>query len=273
MTSHALEPGSAGSEVEIAAAIRDLTRIYFTKSGNPVIAISQLSLDLRNGEVLSLIGPSGCGKSSLLRILSGLDRDFSGSIEWSTRRASGRAVTATVFQTDSLFPWLTIESNVKLPLRVHGIGKKIREERTERYLRLAGLSNFRKAYPHELSGGMRQRAAVARALAMEPLLLLMDEPFAALDAQTRIVMQQEMLRMLAEVGPTVLYVTHDLEEALTMGHRVALMSARPGRIRELRDVDFGPRTDVMAIRSRPGFGRIAEELWRLLAAEVGQTLG
>src|SRR5579875_304366 len=255
---------------EAVLEVRDLSRIYITKTGQSVVAIWNLSMTLWRGKVLSLVGPSGCGKSTLLRILAGLDRDYAGTIRWATQQ--GRPATATVFQVDSLFPWLTIEGNIDLPLRVRGLQRGARAQRIDRYLTLVGLDAFRKAYPHELSGGMRQRAAVARALAVEPLVLLMDEPFAALDAQTRLVMQQELLRILGEVGPTVLYVTHDLEEALTLGHQVALMSGRPGRIREVRDLDFGSREDVMAIRARPQFADLVKELWQGLAAEVGTTL-
>ncbi|MCW2902619.1 MAG: transporter ATP-binding protein, partial [Streptosporangiaceae bacterium] len=217
--------------------------------------------------------PSGCGKSTLLRILAGLDKDYQGTIGWQ-KGATGRPVSATVFQQDSLFPWLTVGRNVDAALQALGLPRSVRAERTQHYLELTGLGDFRGSYPHELSGGMRQRACFARALATEPLVLLLDEPFAALDAQTRIIMQQELGAILERVSPTVLYVTHDLEEALTVGDRVALMSARPGRISYVLDIDHGatPRGDVMAIRARSDFRQQVGDLWQRLASEVGQTL-
>jgi len=256
------------------ADVRHLTKVYFTRAGDPLLALSDISLTLHRGEVLALIGPSGCGKSTFLRILAGLDDDYQGDISWRRGSEQGRPVSATVFQQESLFPWLTVEQNLDVALRALGCAKPVRIERTTSYLELAGLGEFLKAYPHELSGGMRQRACVARALATEPLVLLMDEPFAALDAQTRVVMQQELGALLERVDACVLYVTHDLEEALTMGDRVALMGARPGRIKYTVDTDRQgmTRDDVMGIRSRPEFGEQVRDLWNRLAVEVGGNL-
>jgi NitT/TauT family transport system ATP-binding protein len=266
-------PPVAPGPREIAAEVQHLTKVYFKRSAEPVLALSDVSVELRRRQVLALVGPSGCGKSTLLRILAGLDRDFEGAIRWE-ESGKGRPVSATVFQQDSLFPWLTVERNVDVALKALGLPRAQRAERARHHLELTGLGDFRQAYPHELSGGMRQRACFARALATEPLVLLLDEPFAALDAQTRIIMQQELGAILERVSPTVLYVTHDLEEALTVGDRVALMSARPGRISYLLDIDHGStsRSDVMAIRARRDFREQVSDLWHRLASEVGQTL-
>jgi NitT/TauT family transport system ATP-binding protein len=265
-------PGGASS-AESVADVRHLTKVYFSTSSDPVLALSDVSIELRRREVLAVIGPSGCGKSTLLRILAGLDREFEGTIDWKDS-SKGRPASATVFQQDSLFPWLTVEGNIHAALRALGLPKSVRNERAEQYLELTGLGDFMRAYPHQLSGGMRQRACFARALATEPLVLLLDEPFAALDAQTRVIMQEELGAILERVAPTVLYVTHDLEEALTLGDRVALMSARPGRISFLLDVDHGStsRSDIMGIRARKDFRDQVSDLWHRLASEVGQTL-
>lgn len=265
---------SPQAETPCVADVRHLTKVYFSRTGTPVLALSDVSLDLRAGEVLALIGPSGCGKSTLLRILAGLDTGYRGEIVWDRGTSGDRPVSATVFQQESLFPWLTVERNLHVALQALGCSKAVRDERTRSYLELAGLGSFLNAYPHELSGGMRQRACVVRALATEPLVLLLDEPFVALDAQTRVIMQQELGALLERVNATVLYVTHDLEEALTLGDRVALMGSRPGRIKFIMDVDRrgATRDDVMGIRSRPEFAEQVRDLWDRLAVEVGGNL-
>ncbi|WFE34613.1 ABC transporter ATP-binding protein [Micromonospora sp. WMMD975] len=271
-------PDTAPAETDgdrTVCELDDLSRVYFGKSGQPVVAIGGMSFQIKEGEVLSVIGPSGCGKSSLLRILAGLDRDYEGTLRWQRQvNDSGRhrLASATVFQSDSLFPWLTVRRNVELPLKPLGCGAAERRERSQRYLELTGLRDFVDAYPHELSGGMRQRAALARALAAEPLLLLLDEPFAALDAQTRLIMQQELLNVFAKSPTTVLYVTHDIEEAVTLGDRVMVMTARPGRIRHLQEIDVPRHDEVMSTRSTEEFRTVTEQLWTILAEEVGDTL-
>jgi ABC-type nitrate/sulfonate/bicarbonate transport system ATPase subunit len=177
-----------------------------------------------------------------------------------------------VFQADSTLPWMTIENNIRLGLSGLKIDRSTADERVRRYLTLVGLSEFRTAYPHELSGGMRQRVAIARALAAEPLLLLMDEPLSALDAQTRIVMQQELLRIWDETRSTVVYVTHDIGEAITLADRIAVLHARPGRIKEIKPVPFPRERDVLDIRRTGAFGEMEADLWQMVAEEVGQKL-
>jgi NitT/TauT family transport system ATP-binding protein len=263
-----IEPPTAAIE------IRDLRRVFLPHNGVAIEALGGISLTVRQSEVVAVLGPSGCGKSSLLRILAGLDKDFTGDTSWKLANAdtTRRLRSATVFQSDSTFPWLNIEKNIQIGLSGLMLDPTEAKSRILRYLGLVGLSKFRTAYPHELSGGMRQRVAIARALATEPLLLLMDEPLAALDAQTRMVMQQELLRIWKETRSTVVYITHDIGEALMLADRVVVMTARPGRIKAMQDVPFGRERDVIQIRADPEFGRLESELWRLVAEEVGHTL-
>jgi NitT/TauT family transport system ATP-binding protein len=262
--------------VPAALEIRNLRRVFLPRNGNAVEALAGVSLKVRQSEVVAVLGPSGCGKSSLLRILAGLDTDFTGDTVWNLAIVDSdvtrRLRSATVFQSDSTFPWLNIEKNIQIGLSGLTLDPAEVERRILSNLNLVGLGKFRTAYPHELSGGMRQRVAIARALATEPLLLLMDEPLAALDAQTRLVMQQELLRIWKKTKSTVIYITHDIGEALMLADRVVVMTARPGRIKAIQDVPFGRERDVVQIRADPEFGRIEGELWRLVAEEVGHTL-
>ena len=259
-----------------ALLIRDLRRMFLPRNGEAVEALAGVSLTVRQGEVVAVLGPSGCGKSSMLRILAGLDTDFTGEIVWSLGNAqtddTRHLHSATVFQSDSTFPWMNVENNLQIGLTGLTLDPAEAQSRISRYLNLVGLGKFRKAYPHELSGGMRQRVAIARALATEPQLLLMDEPLAALDAQTRLVMQQELLRIWKETKSTVIYITHDIGEALMLADRVVVMTARPGRIKAVQDIPFGRDRDVVEMRANPAFGRLESELWRLVAEEVGHSL-
>ncbi len=268
-----VEPFSV-SKMPSAIEIRDLRRVFLPRSGHPVEALGGISLAVRQSEVIAILGPSGCGKSSLLRILAGLDKDFTGDTSWSLANADAarRLRSATVFQSDSTFPWLNVEKNIEIGLTGLALDPKEIKGRTQRYLGLVGLSKFSTAYPHELSGGQRQRVAIARALATEPLLLLMDEPLAALDAQTRLIMQQELLRIWKETRSTVIYITHDIGEALMLADRVVVMTARPGRIKAMHNIPFGQNRDAIQIRANSEFGRLESELWRLVAEEVGHTL-
>jgi ABC-type nitrate/sulfonate/bicarbonate transport system ATPase subunit len=259
-----------------ALLIRDLRRMFLPRNGEAVEALAGVSLTVRQGEVVAVLGPSGCGKSSMLRILAGLDTDFTGEIVWSLGNAqtddTRHLHSATVFQSDSTFPWMNVENNLQIGLTGLTLDPAEAQSRISRYLNLVGLGKFRRAYPHELSGGMRQRVAIARALATEPQLLLMDEPLAALDAQTRLVMQQELLRIWKETKSTVIYITHDIGEALMLADRVVVMTARPGRIKAVQDIPFGRDRDVVEMRANPAFGRLESELWRLVAEEVGHSL-
>ena len=261
-----------------ALRLRDVRKVFLTRKGQVVNALAGVSLDVGPSEVVALLGPSGCGKSTLLRILAGLDDAYDGTIDWhrdtpTNRRRADRLQSATVFQADSTLPWMTVDQNLRIGLAGLSIDRTTQDRRIDRYLELVGLADFRNAYPHELSGGMRQRVAIARALATEPLLLLMDEPLAALDAQTRLVMQQELLAIWAVTRSTVVYVTHDIAEALALADRVVVMTARPGRIKSIHDVPFNRDRDVIEMRRHPAFRELEVELWKSVAEEVGSRLG
>ena len=259
----------------VAVDIDKLCRSFVSRQNVVVHALSNISLQVRPHEVVAVLGPSGCGKSSLLRILASLDAEYDGQIKWALQddgAAGQRLHSATVFQSDSTLPWMNVEKNILLGMSGLQVGSKEAQRRVAHYLGLVGLSAFRHAYPHELSGGMRQRVAIARALATEPLLLLMDEPLAALDAQTRLVMQQELLRIWEDTKSTVVYITHDIGEALTLAQRVVVMTARPGRIKAIIDVPFTGKRDVVELRRNPVFGSLEADLWALVAEEVGGAL-
>ena len=259
----------------VALTLRGLRRVFLTRRGTSVEALSDMTLTVRHGEVIAVLGPSGCGKSSLLRILAGLDTDYGGEIRWSLndlQESQGRLLSATVFQADSTFPWMNVQNNVAIGLSGLKIEKDEIKSRVARYVGLVGLTRFIHAFPHELSGGMRQRVAIARALATEPHLLLMDEPLAALDAQTRFIMQKELLQIWKQTNSTVIYITHDIGEALTLADRVVVMTARPGRIKMIQTVPFNRDRDVIALRAHPQFGQLESKLWQLVAEEVGSTL-
>jgi NitT/TauT family transport system ATP-binding protein len=200
--------------------------------GNGVTALSRLDLTVRSGEFLSLLGPSGCGKSTALRLIAGLERPNGGRIEWAqgARGARGRPSIGFVFQDPTLMPWASVESNVFLPLRLEGLSFKDAEPRIGEALALVGLKDFRKAVPRELSGGMKMRVSIARALVTRPSLLLMDEPFAALDEITRFKLNDDLMQLREEIGCTVVFVTHSIYESAYLSTRIAVMAARPGRI-------------------------------------------
>jgi len=258
--------------------IRGLHRTFLTRRGNAVEAIRDVTFDVHEGEVVAVLGPSGCGKSSLLRVLAGLDRVYGGEVEIATDTDSSsgdnaRLPAATVFQADSTLPWLTVEKNITaVGLANLNLSPAERSRRAEEVLRLVGLGDFAKAYPHELSGGMRQRVSIARALATRPRLLLMDEPLAALDAQTRLVMQQELLRIWSETKSTVVYITHDIEEAVTLADRVVVLSSRPGCVKLVRSTPPKAGVSVTELRRDKAFGDLVVELWDAVAGSVGHSL-
>ncbi len=214
--------------------------VAFDSRGHTVVALDRVSLGVAAGEFLCVVGPSGSGKSTLLRVVAGLLRQTSGDVRIEAERP-GAPLTARVFQEHALLPWRTVLANVVFGLENRGVSRAERQARARDMLALVGLSRFARHYPHQLSGGMKQRMGIARALADDPEVLLMDEPFAALDAQTRTIMQEELLRIWASLGTTVIYVTHSLEEALLLGDRVVLMTARPGRVSQEKLFTFTDR--------------------------------
>ena len=215
-------------------AIRDLSKVFITGNGEEVPALEGINLTVEDEEFLCILGPSGCGKTTLLRIIAGLDTPTTGSIQVDGEALSGPSRRiAMIFQEYSLFPWRTVRENVAFGLEVQGVDKGARLTVARKYLDLVGLSSFEKNLPYELSGGMRQRVAVARALATEPRALLMDEPFGALDAQTRNLMQMELQEIWRKTRKTILFVTHSVDEAVFLADRIVVLTERPGRIREI----------------------------------------
>ena len=250
-----------GAAIEIA----NLRKEYQSARGH-VLALDGIDLSIAPGEFVCIVGPSGCGKSTLLRILAGLDHQSSGT---QTIEAPGWPVeNAMVFQDSGLFPWMSVEKNVGFGLMTRGVPKAEAAERIDAALKLVGLTKFRRHYPHQLSGGMRQRSAIARAFVTDPGVLLMDEPFAALDAQNRAILQAELVRLWEQTRKTVVYITHSIEEALMLGDRTVVMTAQPGRIKQIIDVPFPHPRDLMTLSATAEFGQLKLDIWRVLEDEV-----
>jgi len=266
----------------VKLAVRNVRKSFRIRGSRPaedrvLNVLGDVSFDVRQGEVVSLIGESGCGKTTLLKIIQGLIRLDGGSI-----LVDGAPVTRPgrdrgfVFQHASLLPWRNALHNVEFGLELQGVPARERDERARKLLALVGLGQAADQYPHQLSGGMQQRIGLARALAIDPAILLMDEPFSALDAQTREVLQGELLRIHAETGKTTLFVTHDLDEAIYLSDRVVVMAARPGRVKQVIDIPFPyPRPELPALRGNFAFQQIRATIWSLIrnsdAAHTGSS--
>ena len=248
--------------------IRDVEQVY-QSDFSTVPALASVNLTVSDGEFVALLGPSGCGKSSLLRIVAELLRPTAGSVQIhsSSDKESGRPKTALVFQEYALFPWRTVLENVVFSLEMRGVPRNERLAQARNVLSRVGLESFGAAYPHQLSGGMRQRVGIARALAAQPEVLLMDEPFGALDAQTRTILQEELLRVWESERKTVLYVTHSIDEAVYMSDRVVLLTARPGRIKTEYSVEL-PRPRHMEMRAWNSYTKMSLDIWACLREEV-----
>jgi len=231
--------------------------------------LAGIDLAVREGELLAIVGPSGCGKSSFLAAVDGLIRPTSGTIEVDGKLVSGPGRDrAMVFQQDSLFPWRTVSRNIAYGVELRGeLSRSEIRDRAQSLIELVGLSGFADSYPHELSGGMRQRVNIARALAPHPDLLLLDEPFASLDAQTRDFMQVELLKILARTGTTALFVTHQIDEAVFLSNRVAVFSARPARIKQIVEVDLPPQRSL-EMKLLPRFRELQDQIWRSIYEET-----
>jgi NitT/TauT family transport system ATP-binding protein len=232
-----------------------------------VVAFRQLTLDVRRDEILCIVGPSGCGKTTLLRCIAGLTELSTGTLSVQGKPVNGPPDgVAMVFQHFGLLPWKTVYDNAAFGLAMSGASSATIRERVMHYLELVGLTGFEKHYPYQLSGGMQQRVGLVRALAMNPSVLLMDEPFAALDAQTREILQEELLQLMErpEERKTMVFITHSIDEAILLGDRIAVMSARPGRIKEMLDVPFGHPRDANALRADPRFGEMRAHIWKQL---------
>ncbi|NLY50560.1 MAG: ABC transporter ATP-binding protein [Firmicutes bacterium] len=249
-----------------AIVLSGVSRAFTSRSGE-ILALDNIDLTIREGEFLCIVGPSGCGKTTLLRILAGLEQPGSGKVEIKVQEA-GKPVNSMVFQEQSIFPWYTVKDNVAYGLAMRGVPRPEREEITAHYLRITGLSKFANAYPHQLSGGMKQRVSVARAFANDPSILLMDEPFGSLDEQTRVILQQELLKIWEGTNKTAVFITHSIDEALGLGDRILIMTARPGRVKEILDVDLPRPRDLTVIRSNPRFLELFHTIWSKLREEV-----
>ncbi|MDO3700314.1 ABC transporter ATP-binding protein [Micromonospora sp. C28SCA-DRY-2] len=238
-------------------------------TGGAVTAVDRLTLGVRAGEFLVVVGPSGCGKSTLLDLLGGLSKPTAGQILVDGRPVTGPGLDrGIVFQQYALLPWRTAAGNVAFGLEAKGVPRADRAELVARHLDLVGLRGFAERYPHELSGGMKQRVAIARSLAYDPDILLMDEPFAALDAQTRDSLQDELVRIWERTGKTIVFITHGIDEAVHLGQRVAVMTSRPGRVKQVIEIDLGDRSAVADVRSSDAFRHHRHQIWSLLRDEV-----
>jgi len=257
-----VSPGDAQS----AIAARNASKLFLDGT---IVAFRQLTLAVRHQEILCIVGPSGCGKTTFLRCIAGLTDLSGGEI-----LVGGKPVTgppegvAMVFQHFGLLPWKTVYDNAAFGLAMAGTPVTRIKERVRHYLELVGLTGFEQHYPYQLSGGMQQRVGLVRALAVNPSILLMDEPFAALDAQTREILQEELLQLMQrpDERKTVVFITHSIDEAILLGDRIAVMSARPGRIKQTLDLPFGRPRDVAAVRADPRFADLRAHIWRQLHA-------
>jgi NitT/TauT family transport system ATP-binding protein len=266
-TGHDLGPEADDDKIRAT----ELGYLYRSPRRGDVEALAGVDLTVGDGEFLSVVGPSGCGKSTLLRLLCGLQSPTEGEVAIRQDDPS-RPLTAPVFQEYSVFPWRTVEDNVRLGLDAAGVRKGAAMPRVREWIKRVGLAGFEKSFPSALSGGMKQRVALARAFIMEPEVLLMDEPFAALDAQLRKIMQEELLHITRENRHTVVLVTHNLDEAILLSDRIVLMSARPGRIKRVFDVPF-PHPRTPELRRDPRFSALEDEIWTELRHEVYAASG
>lgn len=242
----------------------------FSRGAGEFTAVRDIEMDVRRGEFLAIIGPSGCGKSTLLNMAAGLFRPTTGKVYYDGVEVNGiQPSVGYVTQRDNLMPWRTAVQNVALPLEARGLGTRAsREELATEALARIGLEGFEGSYPSQLSGGMRQRVNLARALVYEPETLLMDEPFASVDAQLRLILQEELVRLLAGSDKTVVFVTHDLTEAIALADRVVVFSSSPGRIKLVRDIAIPRPRNISSVRFDPTFAEVYEELWSALSPQI-----
>jgi NitT/TauT family transport system ATP-binding protein len=246
--------------------IQNLTKVFYKKNSN-VTALQDISLEIEDGEFVCLVGPSGCGKTTLLRILAGLETPSTGEFEIA-RIGEERPLQSMVFQEKGVIPWLTVEENVAFGLKMRGLPKSFIKEKTNYYLKKVGLEKFAKLYPKELSGGMKQRVSIARAFANDPEILLMDEPFAALDEQNKFILQEELLSIWSETKKTVLFITHSIDEALLLSDRILLMSSQPGQIISEKVIDLPRPRTMQKVRESKEMAQIFIDVWGHLQTEV-----
>lgn len=270
MSNQAVEVSQIHDQAKIVA--RNIRQVYKIKEtdGSGItefVAIKQFDLTVKPGEFLAIVGPSGCGKSTFLDMVAGLTKPNAGELFIDGKLITGPALDrGIVLQGYALFPWRTVQKNVEFGLEIKKVPAKERQEISKRFIELVGLEKFTDRYPHELSGGMKQRVAIARALAYDPDVLLMDEPFAALDAQTREILQEELLRIWGTTQKTVIFVTHGIDEAVFLADRVAVMTANPGTLKEIVEINL-PRPRDNSVRSSAEFGWFRHKIWELLQGE------
>jgi NitT/TauT family transport system ATP-binding protein len=256
-------------------AVREATRTFNARdSGQPFHALGPVSFDLREGEFFSVVGPSGCGKSTLLDLIAGLCAPTSGSITFEGKAVNGAVPdgVAVVFQEDASFPWLSVYDNAAFGVRRAGLPENEIRERVEHALAFMGLANFAKSYPSQLSGGMRQRVCIARAMVLRPRLMLLDEPFGALDQQTRLLMGEEMLKLWRDTGSTVMLITHSIDEAVLLSDRIGVMSSRPGTFIDIVDTNWSRERDSQTAMD-PRYGALQAQIWGMLRGESIKALG
>ncbi len=251
--------------------VKGVTKQFPTPEG-VVVAVDDVSLNVRQGEFLAVIGPSGCGKSTLFNVVGGLLGDYEGTVTVAGERITGpHASVGMVFQEESTFPWRTVIENVAFPLEIEGLPKAKRHDKARHFINMVGLNGFENRYPNELSGGMRQRVSLARTLASEPKILLMDEPFAALDEQTRLLLGDKVLQIQQELKQTTLLITHNITEAVQLSDRILVMTYRPGKIKRIVDIDL-PRPRNSDIVGSDAFGHYVAQIWSDLREEASRGL-
>jgi NitT/TauT family transport system ATP-binding protein len=251
--------------------VERLSKTYRDRSGHEVVALDDIALTVEPEEFVAILGPSGCGKSTLLNVIAGLLPATSGQVFFQGERLPGQPLTATVFQEFALFPWRTAEANVAFGLEELDVSAGERRARVQRFIAMTGLEGFERKYPHQLSGGMRQRVGIARALCVEPAVLLMDEPFSALDAQTRTIMMDELLGIWERTRTGIVYVTHNIQEAVYMADRVVVLSRRPGRVLDVVPVEL-KRPRVESQLGEPDFLQAVDRIWGLIKAQAKAAL-
>jgi NitT/TauT family transport system ATP-binding protein len=260
------------AKLEVAAPIAKLAVSALTKRFGGLDVLHSISVDVQRGQFVSIVGPSGCGKTTFLRIIGGLEKATSGSASLDGRVISGPGTDrGFVFQQENLLPWRNVMSNANIGPEINGKLDRQQHEKTKKLLDLVGLGGFESFHPRQLSGGMRQRVNLARALAVDPDLLLMDEPFSALDAQTREIMQTELLRIWSDGRKTVLFVTHQIDEAVYLSDRVFVFARRPGRINKIIDIDL-PRPRPLEMKRTPSFVAYVERIWKLIEDDVRESV-
>ena len=264
-------PAEAAASAKPILVVNDVSKRFETPEG-PVIAVDHMSFDVAPGEFLAVIGPSGCGKSTLFNVIGGLIDGYDGRITVAGERVSGpHPSIGMVFQEESTFPWRTVTDNVAFPLEIAGMPAKQRAERARHFIKLVGLDGFEKRYPSELSGGMRQRVSMARTLASEPKIMLMDEPFAALDEQTRLLLGDKVLQIQQQLKQTTLLITHNITEAVQLADRILVMTYRPGRLKRIVEIKL-PRPRSSEIVSSEAFGRYVAQIWADLREEASRGM-